>query len=224
MGSLNANKGMGGSKMNFKLIEAGSAPARLVQVIDIGLQPDYYQGVEQAPKPRLRFVYEFPFEFMLDEDGNEIKDKPRWLSEDVAFYNLDAAKAKSTLRYNAFDPKGVFGGDFEKCVGAPVMVTVVHNPGKGANKGKVYENIGGVSSMQSKMAETLPGLINKPVIFSLDEPDLAVFMEFPKWIQEEITSNLQFAGSKLEALLGNPNKPSVPPKQVKPETEGDRPY
>lgn len=222
---LNIKQGIGGQKLSFKLMEPGSAPARLVQVIDLGLQPDMYKGVEQAPKQRLLFTYEFPYEFMLDDDGQELKDKPRWLSEDMPWYNLNATKAKSTERYNAFDPAGAFDGDLEKCLGAPVMVTIIHNPGKGKNAGKVFENIDNVSAMQSKMAANLPQLVNAPRIFSLEEPDMDIFMALPKFIQDRITSNLEFAGSKLEKLIGATNKESTPPKKaLKEELDDEAPY
>lgn len=219
---LNANDGIGGkSKLSFKLMEAGSAPARLVQIIDLGLQPDTYQGVEQAPKRRLLYTYEFPYEFMLDEEGKEQTDKPRWISEDMPFYSLGATKAKSTERYNAFDPSGVHDGDLEKCLGAPVMVTIIHNPGKGKNKGKVYENIAGVSAMQSKMAASLPQLVNPPKIFDLDSPDMEIYNSLPKFIQDKIVSNLEFTGSKLEAAIGKGSAPTPPKKDLKEELDDD---
>lgn len=222
---LNAKDGIGGqSKLSFKLMEAGSAPARLVQIVDLGLQPDVYQGVEQAPKRRLLYTYEFPYEFMLDEAGEEQKDKPRWLSEDMPFYSLGATKAKSTERYNAFDPNGIHDGDLEKCLGAPVMVTIVHNPGKNKNKGKVFENIAGVSAMQSKMAASLPPLVNTPKLFNLDEPDMEIFNSLPKFIQDKIVSNLEFAGSKLDALLNKGKAPTPPKKSLEEELDDEAPY
>jgi hypothetical protein len=222
---LNANNGIGGkSKLSFKLMEAGSAPARLVQIIDLGLQPDVYQGVEQSPKRRLLYTYEFPYEFMLDEDGKEQTDKPRWLSEDMPFYSLSATKAKSTERYNAFDPTGLHDGDLERCLGAPVMVTIVHNPGKGKNKGKVFENIAGVSSMQSKMAASLPPLVNGSKIFDLDNPDLEIFNSLPPFIRDKITGNLEFVGSKLEGLIGKGSTPTPPKKDLKEELDDEAPY
>jgi hypothetical protein len=222
---LNAKDGIGGkSKLSFKLMEAGSAPARLVQIIDLGLQPDMYQGVEQAPKRRLLYTYEFPYEFMLDEEGKEMADKPRWLSEDMPFYSLGASKAKSTERYNAFDPSGMHDGDLEKCLGAPVMVTIIHNPGKGKNKDRVFENIAGVSAMQSKMAATLPKLVNEPKLFNLDEPDLELFNSLPDFIKSKIVGNLEFTGSKLDGLLNKGKAPTPPKQTLKEELDDEAPY
>ena len=62
-------------------IEPGSYPARLVQVIDLGLQPQEYLGEEKAPKIEITTTYELSDEFMKDEEGNDIEDKPRWVSE-----------------------------------------------------------------------------------------------------------------------------------------------
>ncbi len=142
----------------------------------------------------------------------------------MKFYSLSASKATSTARYNAFDPGGIHDGEFEKCLGAPVMVTIIHNPSK-KNKDVVYENIDNVSSMQSKMASTLPPLVNAGKIFTLDDPDMEMFNALPKFIQEKITSNLEFAGSKLEALLKKGGGAPTPPKQEKEvEAEDDRPF
>lgn len=226
--ALNAKNGVGGNlpKLTYKNIEPGAVPARLVQVIDIGLHPDSFGKEEKSPKQRLLFTYELCDEFMLDETGKERKDQPRWLSEDMPHYNITADKAKSTARYNAFDPAGVFDGDWEKCLGAPVMVTVINNPGKGPNAGRLFDNIDDVSAMQSKMAARTPELVNKPVLFDLSAPSLEVFMAFPKFIQNKITSNLEFAGSTLEGMLkaAGGSMPASPPKTLKEDLDDEIPY
>jgi len=203
-----------GSNKNFIAqanIEAGVYPARLVQLIDLGLQPQKaYQGKEKAPAQEIMLTYELVDEFMKDEAGESILTKPRWISETLPFYGLFADKAKSTHRYNAFDPKGEYEGDFAKALGAAINIAVVNN----SVGDKVYDNIGNASTMRPRDAQQCPDLINPPKAFDLDAPDMATFNSLPEWIQKKIQGNLNYAGSVLEAAVGG--KPqAVPPKAPK---------
>ena len=99
--TFNANKvATGGSKFTPAApVEVGTYPARLVQLIDLGVQPRKpYQGQEKDPIQMIWVTYELTNEFMKDESGNDIEDKPRWISESFPFYNLRADRAKSTAR------------------------------------------------------------------------------------------------------------------------------
>ena len=212
---LNANKpGTGGSKQFTAQanIEPGVYPGRLVQLIDLGLQAQKpYQGKDKAPVQEIMLTYELVDEFMKDESGEAIADKPRWISESLPFYGLFADKAKSTMRYNAFDPKGEFNGDFSKAIGMPINVAVVNN----ASGDKIYDNIGNVSPMRPKDAEKCAPLVNGAKVFDLDTPDMEVFNKLPKWIQDKIKGNLNYAGSALEKALGG--KPSTPAPKAEDE-------
>ena len=207
--ALNLNK-PGGNK-NFVAqanIEAGVYPARLVQIIDLGLQPQKaYQGKEKAPAQEIILTYELVDEFMKDEAGENILEKPRWISETLPFYGLFADKAKSTQRYNAFDPKGEYEGDFAKALGAAINIAVVNN----SVGDKIYDNIGNASTMRPRDAQQCPDLINPAKAFDLDAPDLAIFNSLPEWIQKKIQGNLNYAGSALEQALGGKAPAKAPP-------------
>lgn len=208
------------NRVEQPIIEADVYPGRLVQIIDFGLQAQKpFQGQEKKPVQEIMLTYELSDCFMVDEEGNELEDKPRWVSEVLPFYGLFADKAKSTQRYKAFDPTEEFEGDFSKCIGLPCNITIVNN-----KKGdKVYTNVANVAAMAARKAAALPELKNEPKVFDLDAPDLEVFNKLPKWIQEKIQSNLNYKGSKLEALLGGKQpekKKEVPKKQ---EAKADNP-
>lgn len=226
--SLNVkNAPMSGSKFKTEPLTPASYPARLVQAVELGLQPQSYNGEEKQPMYEGYFTFEFSDEFMKDEDGQDIPDKPRWLSIRFPIHNLKAEKAKSTAFYKALDPAEKADGDFFALLGNPALVTVINNPGKGKNAGKVFDNIAGLTAMRPKDAEKLPPLVNKPVAFSLDSPDLEVFKKLPSFIQAVITSNLEFAGSKLEVLMKEAGEATPPKNQsVKAESndEDGRPY
>lgn len=194
-------------------LDPGTYPCRVVQVLDLGVQTQKpFDNKPKAPVQEIMVTYEFLDEFCLDEDGEIQEDKPRWLSETFAFHSLDADLAKSTKRYRALDPQEVYEGDFTQLVNTPCMVTVVHNAGKGANAGKVYQNISGVSAMRPKEAAKAPDLVNEPKVFVLDEPDMVIYKSLPEWLQEKIAGNLEFEGSALQAALEADEAPAEKPK------------
>jgi hypothetical protein len=211
--SLNANSVGRDSKP--RVAQANLAPdvylGRVVQIIDLGLQPQRaFQGKEKPPANEISITYELAEEFMKDEDGKELKDKPRWISEDLPFYGLFADKAKSTLRYHAFDPTMAYDGDFAKCVDTPVNITVVNNK----SGDRIYDNVANVSPMSEKKKANLPPLVNKPKVFDLDRPDMEVFNSLPKWIQDKIKGNLNFQGSPLQKALGGVAHPQQEPAKA----------
>ena len=187
-------------------LEAGSYPARLVQVIDLGVQEQQPFNNQPAKPPvqEIMVTYELVDAFMIDEDGNELEDKPRWLSETFPLYNLDSELAKSTKRYLAIDPNVEMDGDWTALIGRPVMVTVVQNPGKDKNKGKIFEKITGTSSVRARDAAKLPELKNPGKVF--DQSDLStvgILLTLPKWLQDKIKGGLEWEGSDMAKAVEN---------------------
>lgn len=215
--SLHAGKIKGNNNTNRveqPALQPGSYPARLVQILDLGVQPQRpYKGQEKPPAHEIMLTYEFVDEFMIDEKGEELEDKPRWYSETVRLMPLTADLATSTKRYFTFDPENKYGGDFTKVIGCPVTVTVVNN----VSGDKTYVNIAGTAVMRPRDAAKCPELVNEPKIFNLGEPDLEVFYSLPQWIQDKIASNLNFRGSEMEALMGGePEKVEVKEEEKAP--------
>lgn len=200
-------------------INPGVYPGRLVQIIDFGLQAQKpYMGKDKPPANEIGLTYELVDEFMKDEAGNDIEDKPRWISETLPFFGLYADKAKSTQRYKAFDPQEIHGGDFSKLIGQPINVTVVNNQ----SGEKVYDNVASLAAMRPRDAEKCPELKNPAKMFDLDNPDVEIFNKFPKWIQDKIKANLNYNGSVLQKKLGGVAAPVEQPKEV--VQEDDLPY
>jgi len=180
-------------------IDEGTYPCRVAQIIELGLQPQRpHQGKVKPPVEMLYVTYELTDEFMLDKDGEEVLNKPRWQSEDFPFYGLDCDMAKCNKRIKAIDPKLTTGGDWALLGGFPCLVTFVHN-----TKGdKTFINVASVASVRAKDAGNIAELQNPVKIFDLDEPDLEVFNALPTWLQDKIKSNLNYKGSILEGMLG----------------------
>jgi hypothetical protein len=197
-------------------LEVGNYPGRVVQVIDYGMQPQRpYQGEDKPPAYEIGLTYELVDTFMLDAEGNEVEDKPRWVSENFVLRNIKADLAKSTKRMNALDPEGALNGDFTQVLTFPINVMIGQN-----KKGdKVYTNVLGLSAMRPRDAANCPALKNPTKLFDLSDPDIEVFKSFPQWIQDKIRGNLEYKGSLLEQRLGIDNvedKPKDKPAPKKP--------
>ena len=200
-------------------LAVGTYPGRLVLVVDLGIQAQRPWGDKpKPPAPMVLLTYEFVDEFMRDEDGEEQKDKPRWLSEDFVLHHPDAERAKSTLRYQGLDPRNEHEGDFEKLLGVPCHVSIVLGKGTGKNIGKIYENVAAVSPMREKEVEECPPLVSEALCFDLDAPDIETFFKLPDWIQKRIVEGLGFADTAFgkEVIKQGDNKPAE-----KAETEGE---
>jgi len=199
-------------------MEIGNYPARVVQVIDLGLQPQQYRGETKPPARELNVTYEFPLELCVDGEGNELEDKPRWLSESFVLYNRTADRSKAAQRMCSIDPSNQLEDDWGRVLGMPLSITVVHNVVQGKEGKITYANIGSTAPLMKGME--IPELINPSVVFDLDEPDLEVFMKQPDWLKDKIKSNLEFKGSALEALLEGHSKTEGEPAP----SEEDNPY
>lgn len=199
MGLKANNQPVGGNRVAQPNIEPGSYPARVVSVVDLGVQPQRpYKGQVKPPAQMIRVTYELTDVFMLDEDGNEIEDKPRWISEDFKLLGLGADLAVSTKRYNTIDPKNEHDGDWSKVLTNGVMVAIVNNPGK---DGKVYDNISGTSVMRQRDLDKLAELKNEPFFFDLTEPSIDIWKKLPQWLQDKIKENINYEGSLLQEMV-----------------------
>lgn len=201
--AINSREAKGGGGFRQEPIDPGTVPGRLVQVIDLGLQPQEYQGESKPPMREINTTYELADEFMKDEEGEELKDKPRWLSESFALHNLAADRAKSTARYYALDPNEKADGDWEKLLSSPVMITVVQKPDK-KDKKVIHNNIGGTSTVRAKDLKNIPDLVNEPRFLDLDvvnDDNLQLFTDLPQWIRDKIKKGLEWQGSEFQIAL-----------------------
>ena len=199
--SLNAKKIQGGGKA-IPNLEPGSYPGWLSKIYYVGMQERAaWKGEEKPPAPEVFLTYELADEYMPDDDGGEDEEKPRTMFENFNVFSLKSENAKSTERYYAFDPKDECDGEWEKLLGVPCMITVVHNKGKGSNAGKIYDNVGGVSSMRAKDAGKLREPLIETVYFDAHEPNMEVYDTLPPFIQDKIKAALDLP-PKAKELYG----------------------
>lgn len=181
-------------------LTVGSYPARVVRIIDLGLQTQRpFKGQEKKPANMAYIGYELVDAFMVDKEGNEILDKPRWVNEQISVYPLEVENAKSTKRYLAIDPDNNFDGDFGQIIDQPCMVNIVHN----SSKNKVYDNVGSISAMRERDKEKTAQLQNPPLVLSLEEDNVEGFLSLPDWIQDIIRDGLKWEESVLYKALQN---------------------
>lgn len=198
-------------------LDNGTYAARVVQVIDLGLQTQRpWKGKPKPPAQEISITYELGTEFLKDEEGNDRLDKPRWQSETFPLHPLSIEKAKSTKRANAIDPNNLTNGNFAKFTNAPCAVTLVQDK---KPDGKVWVNIGNVTPPMKGFEA--PALVNPPKVFDLDNPDLVIFLSLPEWLQEKIKGNLNFNGSRLQDILGDNDNDGV--DNQTPEQDDDQP-
>lgn len=220
--SLNVNKVKGGSskaQVQQPVMEPGTYPVRVVQIVDLGIQEQRpFKGEPKPPRHTLHLTYEFVDEFLLDEEGNEQEDKPRWLSEEFPLYNLKSDRATSSKRYKALDPTEEHEGDFSRLLGSPANALVTtYVVKRGPNEGKERNAVQDLSAMRPRDAAKTPDLVNEPKIFVLDDPDLEVFLSLPEWLQEKIKGNLEYEGSPLQQLLSDGKAKEEPEEKEDPE-------
>jgi len=202
---LNAKKikATGGSRVAQENIEPGNYNARVVQVIDLGLQDISSKAYgEKPPANQLWVTFELSNEFMVDEKGLPDAEKPRWLSRRINLFSMSAEMATSTKWMDAIDPKGSLEGDWGRVLGMPCTLTVINKE----SGGKVYDNIGAVSPVMRGMV--VPELVNDPVMFDISMPDMDVYNSLPDFLKDIIKGNLEFQGSALDVALSG-GTPSV---------------
>lgn len=198
---LNASKikGPKSSGPKGEVLAAGMYPARIAQLVDLGVQErKAWKGTKKAPCDQLWVTYELGTEFLPDEDGNPDLKKPRWVSEKLNMFPFDQDMALSTKRMVAIDPAGALGGDWARALNLPVLVQVVNRE----SKGKIYNNIGGVTPPMAGL-DVAP-LVNPPVSFDFDNPDKEVYDDLPNFLQEMIQGAFNFPmGGLNDFFSGN---------------------
>jgi len=193
--AINASTAPKTGGVKQEILPIGSHMARLVQVVDLGVHRNHFDP-SKAPKRRISLTYELCNKFVKDAEGNEDKEKPRWISHEFDLNHLTSDLATSTKVARALDPANTHRGDFIAMLGSPCMITIVHNQKK---TGEVYAKIGVVSSAIDGIP--YPALRNEPTALDLEEPNMEVFMKLPEWVKEKIQESLDFNGSPLHSLL-----------------------
>lgn len=210
--TLKASNG-GGDFLTRPVLEAGMYSARLMHIIDLGLQP----GSNEHPtdKHKMEFVFELQDEMMLDKEGNEVEGKPATFSMDVAYQPDGYMHEKSGMyaMYLALNPEITKGP--EELLGTPcVLVMKINHYKSGKKKGEPYSAIASVAPMKEKDKAKCTPLVNEPQYFDLDFPDMDLWASLTKGNQyaqqDKIKAGLAFASTALAKALGLDVVPETP--------------
>lgn len=218
---LNDNSGGNNDGLTQPILDAGPYPARIVGMVIWGMQNQPpFQGNPKPDRTEMYLVTEMSDEFMLDEDGNEVEDKPLWKSTSFPLYPMSTENAKCVKWYKALDPSNQFDGDWSEIfnLGNPINIILDKKDGHGKHAGKVFNNIIGLASMPAKRQKVVNPLIGEKFIFDFYEPDKETWDKLPDWIKTKCKEATDFKGSPLDIMLGGE---SVDEDQVEGEEESD---
>lgn len=166
-------------------LEAGSYPARCVQVIDIG---DQYNSLSDKMQRQVVLCFEIPGE-RIEIDG---ESKPRMMSVTYTQSLGDKAKLRSVLeswRGKQFTPEELKAFDLRNIVNVPCMLTIVEKTSK---EGRKYAVIGGISKMPKGFS--VPDAETQMFAFDLDEKGaLDALDTLPEWICDRIKQSDTYA-------------------------------
>lgn len=214
--------GNGGGAIELRpVLEVGMYPARIYQVVDLGLQPG--SAAYPDPKYKLEIGFELLDENMVDKDGNAIEGSPAKFTMEIA-YNPDGymhEKSGIFKFYSAVNPE--FDKGPEELLTLPCMVMVVQDKRKsGKFAGEIYSKVTAVAPMKAKDIAKAPALVNAPLYFDLSEPLLDSWAQLTKGNQyaqqDRIKNSLEYAKTPLPALLGEAvAAPSSAPVQGQPD-------
>lgn len=179
-------KESGGNANTFFNVPSGMHLARCYRVVDLGTQRSEYLGqIKHLPKVMLQFEV-----FGESDDGVPLitpKGEPLSVTKNFTLSLSEKAtlrKDLQTWRGREFTADELRGFELKNILGAWAMLSIVKAVG---NNGKDYSNIQAILSVPPQIKKAgLPQGHNPLVIFSIDEPDMAVFETFRDGLKEKI--------------------------------------
>lgn len=177
-------------------VPAGTYPARCTWLLMIGTQKEVYKGEDKIMK-KVLIGFELPT-IQLPADHPKAGE-PAFISGKYTYSLADKANLRADI--NSWRGKGLTDEeaaafDIGKLIGAPAVITVIHNTGKDGSK--TYANISSIAPEKS-MEAMIPGFkvpaqINPSLYFSVDwltskegaEYAMPIFDKIPKYYQDMI--------------------------------------
>ena len=179
-------KDSGGGGGDFTPVPQGMHLARCYRVVDLGTQESTYLGtVKHLPKVMLQFEVHGE-----DDEGKPIvtsKGEPMSISKNFTLSLAEMAtlrKDLQTWRGREFTPEELRGFELKNVLGAWAMISVIKAMG---SNGKEYTNIAAIMSVPPAIKKGgMPEGYNDLKLFSIDEPDMALFDSFSNGLREKI--------------------------------------
>ena len=182
-------KESGGGGGEFTPVPQGMHLARCYREIDLGTQESTYLGkTKNLAKVMLQFEVHGE-----DDAGKPIvtsKNEPMSISKNFTLSLGEMAtlrKDLQTWRGREFTADELRGFELKNVLGAWAMISVIKAMG---TNGKEYTNIAGIMSVPAAIKKAgLPEGHNELKMFSIDEPDMALFDSFSNGLKEKIAKS-----------------------------------
>lgn len=193
--------------VEFDPIEAGSYPARIWQMIEIG----NIAGFQGQIQNKVRIGFELPTELKVFSE--EKGEQPRVISQEYTLSFHEKSKLRKVI--DACDPNALKVGedgfleefDIERLIGKECLITIAHKP-KNDGSG-VFAYVDGITRLPKGMK--CPEAINEPVLLSYDKWNQEVYDKQPDFIKDKIRGSQEYQrmingedGKKLQDTKDNP--------------------
>lgn len=187
--SLIAKEGATGDFQRF-IAPADSHASRCIGVIDMGTQETTYEG-ETKHKHRVRIVWELPEVAgpVFGEDGKPVEGQtqPARVGREYTLSLHKNAELRGVLeawRGKPFTAEELEGFDISKLIGAPSLLTIVHQP-KHDNTG-VYAKVTQVGKLPKGMS--IPDQHHPSERYSIEDGRNDIFLALPEYMQKRISA------------------------------------
>ena len=194
----------GTGEAKFVLPKDGARPARLMSIVDVGVQmQDPYQG--KVKKPCQQVILGWDLVDDMDDDGKPVRITSGYFPLNVSVdFKTKTLHDKSKLAgiVKALDPTGkVFNMDFNNLIGLPCIITVklttrVGNDGQE----RTYANFNGCSPVPEMEGFTIAETTSDPYIFDMDEPNLEVWTALQDRLKVKVREAINYPDSPIKAV------------------------
>lgn len=189
---------------DFEIPEAGSYIARCYKIIDIGTQEVAYLGKTSFKRKVLMW-----FELLEDEDGDTVTMSSGEPFTVLQRYTL-STNSQATLRHHidawrgkALTAEEAKEFDVTKLLGQSCRLQVTLDE----KDERTYVNIASIGHTKKE-----PKGVNKLFWWTIEDPDLTEFENFPEWLQNKIASAEEWSSAAKKAAT--PKKKDVVPEDV----------
>lgn len=196
--------GSGDGQANYVLPKEGARPARLMSIVDLGIQhQDPYQG--KTKKPCQQIILGFDLVDDKDDDGNSIRiTTGHWPWNVTVDYKTKTLHEKSKLYpvVKSLDPSGnKFNDNFENLINEPCIINVKFNTRVGNDgKEKTYANYDGCGPVPDIEGFTINESTNEPYIFDMDNPNIEVWTALVDRLKVKVRESVNYPQSAIRTV------------------------
>ena len=174
-------------KVEVEIVEAGSYPARVYQMIQMG----NIAGFQGQIQNKVRIGFELPTELKVFKE--EKGEQPRVISQEYTLSFHEKSKLRKVIE--ACDPNALKVGedgfleevDIEQLIGKECLITIAH---KASKEGNQFAYINGVTRLPKGMV--CPKAINEPIVLSYDKWKQEIFDALPDFLKDKIKSSQEY--------------------------------